>query len=150
MRRERFFVAGTRLAFGASLLFGPATSASAQSWPKAEMARYAHSFADKTYVMKLMGLGNTLVYAAPDQRAYVVRSMTSKVYPGRWELTYSMSHRSIAACIKGPGAKLCALQSNVAGFPARKGDVFGLSNRRSLTHPLPISFGFAEVGRAAR
>ena len=143
-------MAGTLLAFGASLLFGLEMSAAAQSWPKAEMARYVHSFAGKTYVMKLMGLGNTLVYAAPDHRAYVVQSMTSKVYAGQWEMTYSMSHRSIAACIKGPGAKLCALQSNVAGFPARKGDVLGLANRRSLTHRLPINFGFAEVGRAAR
>lgn len=150
MSRGRLFVAGALLAAGPSLLASLATSSGAQSWPKADMARYAQSFAGKTYVMKLPGLGNTLVYAAPDKRAYVVRSMTSKIYPGRWEITYSMSNRSIAACIKGPGTRQCTLASSIARFPAKPGDVFGLSNRRSLSRSLPINFGFAEVGRAAR
>lgn len=146
----RFILVGALLAASPGLLAGLATSSEAQSWPKAEMERYARSFAGKTYVMKLAGLGNTLVYAAPDERAYIVRSMTSKVYSGRWEITYSMSNRAIVACIRGPGQRQCALKSMVARFPAKPGDVFNLSGRRSLNRPLPISFGFSEVGRAAR
>ncbi|UIJ73743.1 hypothetical protein [Aurantimonas sp. HBX-1] len=150
MLRGRLPLAGAVFAAGAWLLLAAMPSATAQSWPKAEIAQYAGTFGGKTYVMKLQGLGSTLVYAAPDRRAYVVRSLTSKVYPGSWEITYSMSNRSVAACIRGPGSEQCVPQSVVRSFPAKAGDIFGLAGRRTLDRPLPVSFGFADIARAVR
>ncbi|MEN3791468.1 hypothetical protein [Fulvimarina sp. MAC3] len=122
----------------------------AQKWPKAEMDAYARSFAGRTYVMKLGGLGNTLVYAAPNHSAYIVRSLDSKVVRGQWEISYSMSNRSVIACIRRSSVKQCVTKSVISRFPYRRGDLFALAQRRGLNGALPINFGLAEAARAAR
>ncbi|RFC66163.1 hypothetical protein DYI37_01455 [Fulvimarina endophytica] len=139
-------VAAIALAVAATI----SAPASAQKWPKAEIDAYARSFAGKTYVMSLGGLGNTLVYAAPDGRAYVVRAFDKAVVPGSWEISYSMSNRSLIACVRRSSVKQCATQALMAQSPSRRGDVFALSQRRALNRVLSINFDLAEAARAAR